>query len=38
MTKDSVLKRIGVGGYNKPKKTPKQPPTKTPKRTRGSGA
>ena len=25
MTKDSVLKRIGVGGYNKPKKTPKHP-------------
>tara|TARA_R110000751_G_scaffold102236_4_gene196748 strand:- start:3475 stop:3759 length:285 start_codon:yes stop_codon:yes gene_type:complete len=25
MTKDSVLKRIGVSGYNKPKKTPKHP-------------
>ena len=25
MTKDSVLKRIGVSGYNKPKRTPKHP-------------
>lgn len=25
MTTDSVLKRIGVSGYNKPKKTPKHP-------------
>ena len=25
MTKDSVLKRIGVSGYNKPKRTPKNP-------------
>lgn len=25
MTTDSILKRIGVSGYNKPKKTPKHP-------------
>ena len=25
MTKDSILKRIGVSGYNKPKRTPKHP-------------
>jgi len=25
MTTDSILKRIGVSGYNKPKRTPKHP-------------
>ena len=25
MAKDSILKRIGVSGYNKPKRTPKHP-------------
>lgn len=25
MAKDSILKRIGVAGYNKPKRTPKHP-------------
>ena len=25
MTKDSILTRIGVSGYNKPKRTPKHP-------------
>ena len=25
MPKDSVLKRIGVSGYNKPKRTPNHP-------------
>ena len=25
MPKDSILKRIGVSGYNKPKRTPNHP-------------
>tara|TARA_R110000744_G_scaffold206546_3_gene325162 strand:+ start:3710 stop:3988 length:279 start_codon:yes stop_codon:yes gene_type:complete len=25
LSKDSILKRIGVSGYNKPKRTPKHP-------------